>query len=81
MARKRRTRKILRVGVPKSLFMTLNGIAGGDERKLARLVRAILEEKLATSTVSELMALIERKKAEDAEAEAEAAAEGEGGEE
>lgn len=59
MARKRaRARKTLRVSVPKTLYLTLNGIAGGDDRKLNKLVRTILEEKLATATVAELQAIV-----------------------
>jgi len=42
------------LSLPKRLYYVLNGIAMGDERKLNRLIKGILEDKLMESTVSEL---------------------------
>ncbi|MEN3034226.1 MAG: hypothetical protein ABDH18_04480 [Aquificaceae bacterium] len=42
------------LSLPKRLYHVLNGIAMGDERRLNRLVKGILEDKLTESTVSEL---------------------------
>ncbi|GBC89201.1 hypothetical protein HRbin13_01339 [bacterium HR13] len=42
------------LSLPKRLYYVLNGIAMGDERKLNRLIKGILEDKLMESTVGEL---------------------------
>ncbi len=42
------------ISLPKRLYYVLNGIAMGDERKLNRLIKGILEDKLMESTVAEL---------------------------
>jgi hypothetical protein len=42
------------LSLPKRLYYVLNGIAMGDERKLNRLIKGILEDKLMESTVAEL---------------------------
>ncbi len=46
--------KKVSVSLPKRLYLILNGVAMGDERKLNRLIRGILEDKLMESTVAEL---------------------------
>ena len=46
--------KKISVSLPKRLYLILNGVAMGDERKLNRLIRGILEDKLMESTVEEL---------------------------
>jgi len=42
------------LSLPKRLYYVLNGIAMGDEKKLNRLIKGILEDKLMESTVAEL---------------------------
>ncbi len=42
------------LSLPKRLYYVLNGIAMGDERRLNRLIKGILEDKLTESTVAEL---------------------------
>jgi len=59
MARKGRKRggpryKKVSISLPKRLYLILNGIAMGDDKKLNRLVKGILEDKLQESTVAEL---------------------------
>ena len=63
---KKRTNKTVRLSIPKRLYFILSGIAGGNEQKLNRLIRLIIEERLKVSTVAELSNLIEssRKKEE-----------------
>ncbi|MDQ7082517.1 MAG: hypothetical protein Q9N34_05850 [Aquificota bacterium] len=39
---------------PRGLYLVLNGIAMGDAKKLNRLIKGILEDKLQESTVAEL---------------------------
>lgn len=46
--------KKIKLSLPKRLYMILNGIALGDERKLNRLIKGIIEDKLTESTVKEL---------------------------
>ena len=46
------------LSLPKRLYSILNGIAMGDERRLNRLIKGILEEKLQEATVAELEAYI-----------------------
>ncbi|NPB05606.1 MAG: hypothetical protein GXO08_04410 [Aquificae bacterium] len=50
--------KKVSLSLPKRLYSILNGIAMGDERKLNRLIKGILEEKLQEATVAELEAYI-----------------------
>jgi hypothetical protein len=50
--------KKVHLSLPKRLYSILNGIAMGDERKLNRLIKGILEEKLQEATVAELEAYI-----------------------
>jgi len=59
MARKGRKRggpryKRVSISLPKRLYLILNGIAMGDDKRLNRLVKGILEDKLQESTVTEL---------------------------
>ncbi|MDQ7038305.1 MAG: hypothetical protein Q9N26_03780 [Aquificota bacterium] len=59
MARKGRRRggpryKRVSLSLPKRLYLILNGIAMGDDKKLNRLIKGILEDKLQESTVAEL---------------------------
>ena len=50
--------KKVHLSLPKRLYSILNGIAMGDERKLNRLIKGIIEEKLQEATVAELEAYI-----------------------
>jgi len=50
--------KKVHLSLPKRLYSILNGLAMGDERKLNRLIKAIIEEKLQEATVAELEAYI-----------------------
>ncbi len=77
MARKGRRRggpryKKVSLSLPKRLYMVLNGIAMGDDKKLNRLIRGILEDKLQESTVAELELYLKRAE-EDKEEESTAA--------
>ncbi len=72
MARKGRRKggpryKKVSLSLPKRLYSILNGIAMGDDRKLNRLIKGILEEKLQESTVAELEAYITGEKEEEEE--------------
>lgn len=63
MARRGRRRggpryKRVSLSLPKRLYSVLNGIAMGDDRKLNRLIKGIIEEKLQEATVAELEAYI-----------------------
>ncbi len=63
MARKGRKKggpryKKVHLSLPKRLYSILNGIAMGDDRKLNRLIKGIIEEKLQEATVAELEAYI-----------------------
>jgi len=63
MARRGRKRggpryKKVSLSLPKRLYSILNGIAMGDDRRLNRLIKAIIEEKLQEATVAELEAYI-----------------------
>jgi hypothetical protein len=74
MARRKRKRggpryKKVCISLPKRIYSVLNGIAIGDDRKINRLIKAILEEKLQESTVAELEAYISSAKEEEAEEE------------
>ncbi len=78
MARKGRRRggpryKRVSISLPKRLYLILNGIAMGDDKKLSRLIKGILEDKLQESTVAELeMYLRKIEEEEDKEKEEEA---------
>ena len=50
--------KKVSLSLPKRLYSILNGIAMGDDRKLNRLIKGIIEEKLQEATVAELEAYI-----------------------
>ncbi len=59
MARRGRKRggpryKKVSLSLPKRLYFVLNGIAMGDDKKLNRLIKGILEDKLMESTIAEL---------------------------
>ncbi|QWK19036.1 MAG: hypothetical protein KNN13_05850 [Hydrogenobacter thermophilus] len=56
------------LSLPKRLYYVLNGIAMGDERKLNRLIKGILEDKLMESTVGELELYLGRAEEEEKEA-------------
>jgi len=60
----KRTNRTVRLSIPKKLYYILYGVAGDNEQKLNKLIRAIIEEKLATSTVVELAELLEAPKKE-----------------
>ena len=57
--------KKVSLSLPKRLYSILNGIAMSDDRKLNRLIKGILEEKLQESTVAELEAYISGEKEEE----------------
>lgn len=59
--------KKVSLSLPKRLYSILNGIAMGDDRKLNRLIKGILEEKLQEATVAELEAYITGEKEEEEE--------------
>ncbi|MGC8852650.1 MAG: hypothetical protein ACP5P0_03485 [Hydrogenobacter sp.] len=72
MARKGRKKggpryKRVVLSLPKRLYYVLNGIAMGDERKLNRLIKGILEDKLMESTVAELELYLGRSEEEEGE--------------
>ncbi len=76
MARRKRRKggpryKKVCVSLPKRIYSVLNGIAMGDDRKINRLIKGILEEKLQEATVAELEAYISAAKEEEAEEEKE----------
>lgn len=79
MARKSRKRggpryKKVSLSLPKRLYLVLSGIAMGDDKKLNRLIRGILEDKLQESTVAELEMYLRKPEAEEEKEEAEAQA-------
>jgi len=61
----KRTNKTVKFSIPKKTYYILYGIAGNNEQKLSRLIKLIVEEKLSNSTVSELSAMLETKKAKE----------------
>ncbi len=61
--------KRLTISLPKRLYYVLNGIALGDEKKLNRLIKGILEDKLMESTVAELEIYLGRGEEEEEEEE------------
>lgn len=63
--------KKIKLSLPKRLYMILNGVAMGDERKLNRLIKGIIEDKLAESTVKELELYLSRLEEEPEEEETE----------
>lgn len=65
----KRANKVVRLSIPKRLYYILSGVAGNNEQKLNRLIKVIIEEKLANSTVSELAELIESKPKEEKKSE------------
>lgn len=72
MARKPRKKggaryKSVVLSLPKRLYYVLNGIAMGDERRLNRLIKGILEDKLMESTVAELELYLGRAEEEEEE--------------
>mgnify|MGYP001772477418 CR=1 FL=1 len=74
MARRKKAgpkyRKIV-VSVPKSIYYILLGIAQGDEKKLSKLIRGIIEDKFAESTVEELQMYLTKPEREEKEVEEE----------
>lgn len=63
--------KKIKLSLPKRLYMILNGVALGDERKLNRLIKGIIEDKLAESTVKELELYLSKLEEEPEEEETE----------
>ncbi len=55
------------ISLPKRLYYVLNGIAMGDEKKLNRLIKGILEDKLQESTFAELEMYVRRVEEEEEE--------------
>ena len=74
MARRRKAGpkyKKITISVPKSIYYILLGIAQGDEKKLNKLIRGIIEDKFAESTVEELQMYITKPEREEKEVEEE----------
>ncbi|WP_461829252.1 hypothetical protein [Aquifex sp.] len=74
MARRRKAGpkyKKITISVPKSIYYILLGIAQGDEKKLNKLIRGIIEDKFAESTVEELQMYITKPEREEKEIEEE----------
>ncbi|HIP43572.1 MAG TPA: hypothetical protein EYG91_06785 [Aquifex aeolicus] len=72
MARRRKAGpkyKKITLSVPKSTYYILLGIAQGDEKKLNKLIRGIIEDKFAESTVEELQMYISKPEQEEKEEE------------
>lgn len=74
MARKGRRRggpryKKVSLSLPKRLYLVLSGIAMGDEKKLNRLIKGILEDKLQESTVAELEMYLRKMEEDEKEGE------------
>ncbi len=72
MAQKGRRRggpryKKVSLSLPKRLYLVLNGIAMGDAKKLNRLIKGILEDKLQESTVAELEMYLKKVEEEEKE--------------
>ncbi len=70
MARRRKAGpkyKKITISVPKSIYYILLGIAQGDEKKLNKLIRGIIEDKFAESTVEELQMYITKPEREEKE--------------
>ncbi len=63
--------KKVQLSLPKRLYSILNGLAMGDDRKLNRLIKGIIEEKLQEATVAELEAYITGGSSEEEETEEE----------
>jgi len=61
--------KKITLSVPKSTYYILLGIAQGDEKKLNKLIRGIIEDKFAESTVEELQMYIIKPEQEEKEGE------------
>jgi len=59
------------LSIPKSMYYILLGIAQGDEKKLNKLIRGIIEDKFAESTVEELQMYIAKPEREHKEEEVE----------
>ncbi|HIQ30814.1 MAG TPA: hypothetical protein EYH49_01440 [Aquifex aeolicus] len=59
--------KKVSVSLPKRLYLVLNGIAMGDAKKMSRLIRGILEDKLQESTVAELEMYLRKPEEEEKE--------------
>ncbi len=75
MARRRKAGpkyKKITISVPKSIYYILLGIAQGDEKKLNKLIRGIIEDKFAESTVEELQMYITKPEREERQEEEEA---------
>ncbi len=64
--------KKVSLSIPKRLYLVLNGIAMGDAKKLNKLIRGILEDKLQESTVAELELYIRKPEEEEEKEEKEA---------
>jgi hypothetical protein len=60
----KRANKTVKLSIPKRLYYILYGVAGNNEQKLNKLIRTIIEERLATSSVAELTELLETPKKE-----------------
>ena len=63
--------KKITLSVPKSVYFILLGIAQGDEKKLNKLIRGIIEDKFAEATVEELQMYLSKPEPEEKEESAE----------
>ena len=59
--------KKITLSVPKSVYFILLGIAQGDEKKLNKLIRGIIEDKFAEATVEELQMYLAKPEPEEKE--------------
>ena len=57
--------KKVSLSLPKSLYSVLNGIALNDDRKLNRLIKAILLEAINEKTIAELESYISGSEVEE----------------
>ncbi|TCK05372.1 hypothetical protein [Phorcysia thermohydrogeniphila] len=67
----KRANKVVKLSLPKRIYYVLYGIAGNNEQRMNKLIRAILEEKLENSTLAELASLLETGRREKEEETAE----------
>jgi len=70
MARRRKAGpkyKKISISVPKSFYYILLGVAQGDDKKLNKLIRGIIEDKFREATVEELQAYIAKPEPEEKE--------------
>ena len=57
-----RKNKVIKISVPKKLYLVLRGISGGDDQNMNKLIRVIIEDRLREDTVENLMEIANPKK-------------------